>query len=176
MAEIKSTLDLVMEKTRHLKMTQDEKKALDLEQTLKKIPGLVQKYVDGALKDRDFKREVESYQSYDPEVVRKEFAKELARTLTFKDRDRDLRVIDALLMVGFENKDNVINELRNCIETFHSEQKSLIERRISEFLAELEKSGIRGSAVAPKINLGQEDLRNLQAIKATCLNLISRLI
>jgi hypothetical protein len=49
MAEIKSTLDIIMERTRGLRMTGDEKRAFRGQETAGKIKGLVQKCLDGAI-------------------------------------------------------------------------------------------------------------------------------
>jgi len=176
MGEIKSTLDLVMEKTKHLKMSQAEKKALDVEETLKKVPGLVQKYIEGAIKDRDLERELANYSEVDPDAVRTEFVKELARIMTFKDREKDLRVTNALKMLDLDDKSKVIGELENCLKNFHEEQRSLVKKKTINYLDELKKRKIRGSAVIPKVVLDQQDVDRLQALKAICLNLISRLV
>lgn len=49
MAEIKSTLDLVMEKTRNLKFSAEEKRAARLEEAQKAFNGLLQKHLDQEL-------------------------------------------------------------------------------------------------------------------------------
>ncbi len=175
MAEIKSTLDLVMERTKHLKMSQDEKRALDVEETLKKIPGLIQKYVEGAMKDRAFRKEIENCCKVDSDVVKKEVVKELARSLTFKNQEKDLRVIDALRIIDPDNSVSLV-DLENCIRNFYDSQKNLMEDKTSKFLNELERIGIKGSAILPRVELTQDDLERLQALKAACLNLLSRFV
>lgn len=54
MGEIKSTLDLVMEKTRHMTMSREERNAHIAEENRKKIGGLIQKYTDGLLRKEQF--------------------------------------------------------------------------------------------------------------------------
>jgi hypothetical protein len=49
MAEIKSTLDLVMERTRHLTLSPEEKQRQQVEGFDRRIQGLLQRYADGAL-------------------------------------------------------------------------------------------------------------------------------
>jgi len=49
MAEIKSTLDLVMERTRHLTMSAEEKAGQQKEEFKKKLKGLLQQYEDNFL-------------------------------------------------------------------------------------------------------------------------------
>jgi hypothetical protein len=46
MGEIKSTLDLVMERTRHLSMSAEEKEAQQREEFDKRLQGLLQQYLD----------------------------------------------------------------------------------------------------------------------------------
>ena len=53
MAEIKSTLDLVLERTRHLKMSADEKRQQQAAQFERSLAGLVQRCLDGALRPEE---------------------------------------------------------------------------------------------------------------------------
>ena len=50
MGEIKSTLDLVMEKTRHLTLSQKEKEEQKQIEVNKRLKGLLQKYQDNLLR------------------------------------------------------------------------------------------------------------------------------
>ena len=58
MAEIKSTLDLVMERTRHLTLSESEKAAQSAADAERRVAGLVQRYVDQALKPHEFTAEL----------------------------------------------------------------------------------------------------------------------
>ena len=49
MAEIKSTLDLVLEKTRDMTLSSDEKQQQQREAIETRFRGLLQKYIDGSL-------------------------------------------------------------------------------------------------------------------------------
>jgi hypothetical protein len=49
MAEIKSTLDLVLEKTKHLKLSAEEKAEMQMQDFLKKVPGYVIQILDLSL-------------------------------------------------------------------------------------------------------------------------------
>ena len=51
MGEIKSTLDLVMEKTRHLTLSQKEKDGQKQIEVNKRLKGLLQKYRDNLLRE-----------------------------------------------------------------------------------------------------------------------------
>jgi hypothetical protein len=57
MAEIKSTLDIIMEKTRGLTMTEEEKAAMHDKKLAENSRGLVRKYLDGTISMERFKEE-----------------------------------------------------------------------------------------------------------------------
>ena len=59
-AEIKSTLDLVMEKTRNLTLSSEEKQAQKQIDVENRIKGLVQKFEDGLLTGNQLKRNYDS--------------------------------------------------------------------------------------------------------------------
>ena len=59
MGEIKSTLDLVLEKTKDLTLSSEEKKAQKQKEIENRIKGLLQKYQDGFLSKSELKTEYE---------------------------------------------------------------------------------------------------------------------
>ena len=58
MGEIKSTLDIVLEKTKHLKLSQDEKRAQKSKEFEKRLMGLLQKYLDQLLNLHQLQKEL----------------------------------------------------------------------------------------------------------------------
>ena len=65
MAEIKSTLDIIMERTKNLTMTDEEKASFRRKEAEGKVKGWIQKYQDGAIGldklKSDFKKEQAEY-------------------------------------------------------------------------------------------------------------------
>jgi len=62
MGEIKSTLDLVMEKTKNLSLSAEERQAQKNQEIEKRIHGLLQKFKDQALNVDNFKAEYQKLQ------------------------------------------------------------------------------------------------------------------
>ncbi len=62
MAEIKSTLDLVLEKTKHLTLSEEEKQIQRHDEFRKTLKGLIRKFADKALKMKELKKELEILQ------------------------------------------------------------------------------------------------------------------
>ena len=69
MGEIKSTLDLVMEKTHHLTLSQEEKEAQNEIEVNRRLQGLLQKYQDDFLNKDNLKKELDNLKiAYDLNV------------------------------------------------------------------------------------------------------------
>ena len=81
MAEIKSTLDIIMEKTRNLTLSAEEKRAFHEEEIRKKMLGLVQRFLDGHLQMKQIGEELNGLKEKDrvaaAKCVREECAKRL---------------------------------------------------------------------------------------------------
>lgn len=63
MAEIKSTMDLIMEKTRHLSMTEDEKKEKRQQDARQELRGLIRKIENKTIKTTEFEKSYETIKS-----------------------------------------------------------------------------------------------------------------
>jgi hypothetical protein len=144
--EIKSTLDLVLEKTRNLTLSEEEKRDLAREELDKKIRGIIGKYLDNLLPANRLKEELENIGGYEPGLPYKLFTKHL---LAHADLDVDIRPILSALkeVVGFDTA---------ALEALQQEYKSEKETARSSFaediLSELDKRGISGSAVVPNLD------------------------
>lgn len=77
MAEIKSTLDIVLEKTKHLVLTPEERHAMERREQLEKVPGIVQRFLDDAWTVEQMR---EAWRAI-PEVFREEARREIVRKL-----------------------------------------------------------------------------------------------
>ena len=169
MGEIKSTLDLVMEKTRHLTLSQKEKEGQKQIEVNKRLKGLLQKYQDNLLREEQLGQELES--------LRKTF---------------DLNVNEMLLHIlldGLKLGSNNISllELLSAIcgfdvsgleELFHDFQNTIeiaAQKRIEEVKASLAKKRlISGSAVVPNLEIDSDWLAEVQGIKGKFDQILSR--
>ncbi len=81
MAKIRSTLDIVMERTKDLKLTDEQKTKMRLEEWSQKARGLIQRFHSGALSAAGFRAELARGKDECPElesVVKQEFVHALA--------------------------------------------------------------------------------------------------
>ena len=146
MGEIKSTLDLVLEKTRNLTLSEEEKRDLAREELDKKIRGIVGKCLDDLLPSERIREELESIESNEPDLPYKLFTVHL---LAHVDFDVDISAILSALK-------EVVGSDPASLEVLQQEYKAEKETARSSFaeetLSELNKRGVSGSAVVPNLD------------------------
>ncbi len=144
MGEVRSTLDLVLEKTRHLTLSKEEKLDLATEELDKKIQGLVNRYLDNIFPLSQLKEEVEGIDSKEHNLAFRLLKKHL---LAHFDLDSDNSSIFSALseVAGFD-----ISPLAILLKEYMSEKEET-ERAFKErVLKALKGRGVSGSAVVPK--------------------------
>ena len=151
MAEIKSTLDLVMEKTRNLTFSSEEKLALKVEQAQKAFNGLLQKYLDGQLELEELQQGVaglqEKHALSDRGVLRQALTDKLAPE----------SMLGPLLMLLEQVFDCDTEVLRALGEDYRSEIAARADDRRRQLAAYFEeRHGISGSAVAPNLEADEK--------------------
>ena len=144
MGEIKSTLDLVMERTRHLSLTDEEKarqRTADYEQRLQ---GFLQQYADGALRLAELQNRVAELQA---EMQIEDRQMVVAGVIGRIDPDGDNAPWLALLgQVAPE----ICEPLQNILEDHHLKQTDILAAGEQGQLERLDREhGISGSAVVP---------------------------
>ena len=145
MAEIKSTMDIIMEKTKGLTMSEEEKVEYRQQELTSKVRGLIQKFLEGGLKLDKFKVEVAALSDKQGDAVRETIVEESIPHIQLgADNDPVFRILK-------ETADTDVGPIREM-------ERAFIDRIAGErtdrekFLREkLEKQGVSGSAVIPNI-------------------------
>lgn len=158
MAEIKSTIELIMERTKNLTMTEEEKNALQRKEWEGKVKGWVQKYLDGAITIEEVKEHIKSGESTFPEI-RPIFRAEIVVHIQFSgDNARLLQLLEATLNADTKPMENLIMLFQNKLNA------SMISRQKAMKKA-LEQKKVFGSSVVPNLDRDrewQEYLRNIR--------------
>jgi hypothetical protein len=169
MAEIKSTLDIIMEKTRGLTLSEDEKIALHAKETERKIRGLFQKYLEGAIPMPVFTREWKElgHGTGSALSVLKPLCREQIDPLGENERFRELIV--AVAGGDPDSMKKICDRIRNELTARRSEALERGRRALAE-------SGVAGSAIQPNLNGDLEWNESLaQAKRKLCAALHSSL-
>lgn len=149
MAEIKSTLDIIMEKTRGLTMTVEEKAAMHDKKLAENSRGLVRKYLDGTISMERFKEE------WDDLAKEQENARIILTRICMESMDPEADngpLLAVLYQVTGADTGPVGKALKKAKADLEERRAKALEK-IREALAE---GGISGSAVLPNLNADSE--------------------
>ena len=145
MGEIRSTLDIIMEKTKGLTMTDEEKRDLKHKEITRKIRALVQKHLDGIIDLERFKAETtaagEGQEDMLQGIMRKEL---LSRIKPGKDNEALLRLLGHVTLEDIPRVRQILDDFKRRLKK-EKEGREIILRR------DFENRGISGSSVAPNL-------------------------
>jgi len=140
MSEIKSTIDLVMERTRDLTMTEEERRAALTNEWTGKARGWIQKYLDERIDERTLKGNLSAAEKEVPhfkELMKKELLDFLKLDA---DNDRILSLFEDLLGVSKDPIEGLMKDFLGEIEKERENREEAVQQ-------ELAGRGVSGSAV-----------------------------
>ena len=171
MGEIKSTLDLVMEKTKHLSLSEDEKAGQQRDVYEKRIKGILQKYADGLFTLEDSQNQLTSIQenlglNNNQPLVRQI----LDRVSPDQDSTLWLDLLDTYMP-------HLRTPIQNLLSTYAQRRKSLLQTGSQSYLEQLKSNhAIHGSAVLPNL-IGDKTLQDkLTILRQEALSKIANLM
>jgi len=150
MAEIKSTLELIMERTKHLALTEDEKKDFQRKEVQGKVKGFLMKFMDGLMDLEKLKQGIGSLEEDDPQVVKKIVLQEcLDRIKLQKDNAMPFDVLEQVVSVDIKPFQKLLSDFLSELDNARSVREQGLKKQIHE-------KGISGSAVLPNLKADPE--------------------
>ena len=145
MAEIRSTLDIIMEKAKTLTVTDEDKKSFVEKEVQGRAKGLFQKTLDGILPIKQLKAEMASFDEEQQPAAKKELRDACLTAMTIAGDNQPLfEMLDQLL--GCD-----IKPLLDQIDEFQEQQKKEHGKRTETQIQTLKEWGVSGSAVIPNL-------------------------
>jgi hypothetical protein len=142
MAEIKSTIDLIMERTKNLSLSEEEKEAIRRREAEGKVHGWIQRYRDGVLTLRDLKREYAEEKKAFPGVEGLLRSALLEQVEPAGENRAVLEMMEKVLKVKTEP---ILAEVNACRE----ELLTIARERLDAEREALRQRGVSGPAVIP---------------------------
>jgi hypothetical protein len=146
LGEIKSTLDIVLEKTKHLKLSEDEKckeKSKNFEKNLK---GLLQKYQDQRLNLQQLKKELNHLtKSVDLSAEKFLIPAVLEQIDIGKDNEPLLVLLDEIYAADIIQLRAVLSDFQNAVRLAAHKKTETLKDNLAQ------KYSISGSAVLPNL-------------------------
>ena len=150
MAEIKSTLDLVLEKTRHLTLSEEEKLSLERKELERKLQAILNRYLSETLRLDEFKEEIKKIENNQQSLAR-DLLKHLLLAQFSLDADNSM-VLNALREVNSFDT----GQLTTLQREYEAEKEKRRNSLVQENLSALKQRGISGSAVVPNMSRAPE--------------------
>jgi hypothetical protein len=144
MAKIKSTLDLVMERTRNLSLTEEEREALRRKESIDKVRGWVQKLIDHKMTMAELGSSLRADAAAYPGL--RDILKEELMSHIDPDKENDL-IFQALE----EALELDTTPFRESIMAYHNRSDLHRHEHLERLSSELRKRGIYGEAVIPNL-------------------------
>lgn len=159
MAEIKSTLDIVLEKTKNLKLSSEEIKEQKNKEIEMRVKGLLQKYLDGMLSLEKFNND------YEKLCNDRDLTSDTILINQIVDRlelDQDNQTLLGLLKTfGMAS-----TALESVSIDYQNAYQSAAQNRIEQLKNELAANHcISGSAVVPNLDADEQWRRDVQGIR-----------
>jgi len=168
MAEIKSTLDIIMEKARGLTITKEEKEEFQKREMEKKVRGLLQKFLDNFLDLERLKAEIlslgEDGQPMARDILLKECLDHLAPAA---DNGPVFDVLEQVAGIDVTPYQEILSAFEGELER----KKALCEKETRQRIA---KRGISGSAVVANIHADPQWHRYLSELEHELHGRLSR--
>ncbi len=146
MGEIPSTMDIIMEKSKGLTMTDSEKKALREKEMGVKVRGLIQRFIDGVFDVEKIRDELKALaEKGDVEEINRLIQAEvLERIEPGQENDRLLELLEQV-----SGKDS--SSIKKVLGEFNERMDREKEVRQGDLREALRKKGISGSALLPNL-------------------------
>ena len=148
MAEIKSAVELAMERTKGLRLSHEEKEKLKEEEVHSKARSLVNRYLEVDFHLREVEKEIDRVDPTQRQHLQDLFLQYLTEAIGL-DRDNDL------IFQGIESyrrgSKNAIQKMEDLIQRYQQEKGRKYSKAEKDLLSQLERRGISGSAVQPKV-------------------------
>ena len=150
MGEIKSTLDLVMEKTKNLSFSAEERQAQKTQEIESRIRGLLQKFKDGVLKIDNFKAEFQKLQKEFDLTENAHLIKEICGQIELGEENQVLfELLAAFKVSNIGGLTSVLQEFQTVRDTAADQRRGILKDQLAQ------THFFSGSAVVP--NLENDD-------------------
>ncbi|MCX8022423.1 MAG: hypothetical protein N2745_06575 [Syntrophorhabdaceae bacterium] len=156
MAKIKSAIELAMEKTANLTMDEEEKRSFEKNEIRSRIKGLVNRYLEGMVRDESLMKELANIKGED-RLKKSTLLEELIGELSIeKDNKGILRLIETIFSQGSTNLSGQMEDLEKALK---EEKKKREESIKKDLLLRIKAMGISGDALKINIEAWEEGKR-----------------
>jgi hypothetical protein len=149
MGEIKSTLELAMERTKHCAISEKEKEEMKQKEVFQKATSLFHRYREGHLSSNEVLKEIEKMERRTATTVKEYLLSHWIDALSLDDDDeRILKGVESLKGRGIAE---VKQRFHHLLSQYQRDKGKVKGETGVQLIEALKKDGIYGSAVEPKL-------------------------
>jgi hypothetical protein len=153
MGEIKSTLELAMERTKKFAISEKEKEEIKQREILQKATTLFHRYREGHLSLNELLKEIEKMDKKISTTVKESLLSQWIDALSLEeDAERILKGIESLKR---RNIDEGKQKFHHLFSQYQKEKEKIKEEVKAQFITALKEKGIHGSALEPNLEGGE---------------------
>ena len=160
MGEIKSTLDLVMEKTKNLNLSNEEREEQKNKEIKNRLRGLVQKFQDAVLSTDNLRADYQKLKNEYHLENNRHLIKEICRQiLPGKDNQALFDLLAEFKVSDFQGLKSVLQEFQTVLDTAAEQRSKILKDQLAK------THFISGSAVVPNLENDAEWRKEVAKIK-----------
>ena len=149
MAEIKSTLELAMERTKKIAISEEEREEIKRKEIMQKATGLFHRYMEGHIPFNEILKEIERMEEKTGSIVKGFLLTQWINALSLNDEEeRFIKGIESFKNRGINE---VTQKLRHLLSQYRTEKEKVKQEVKVQSIEALRKEGICGSAVESNI-------------------------
>ena len=149
MGEIKSTLELAMERTKKFAISEKEKEEMKQKEVLQKATRLFYGYRDGHLPLNEILKQIERMEKKTATTVKKNLLSQWVNALSLDDEEE--RILKGIESLEQRNVHEIKQKFRYLLSQYQGEKEKVKEKAKVQLIEGLRRNGICGSAVEPKL-------------------------
>lgn len=162
MSEVKSTLQLVLEKTRNMTLSEEEKQEQAIREFREKLNGLLHEYLEGLASLDQFRNQFSSLEAVPGSRPEEVLAEEVVRRMeVHEDHEKLMEVLARLCGTRLDRVESLLLDHRNRLRDLQKERKAQLQRELKD------RFQVHGTAIRPNLAADSQWAQSLsQARKA----------
>jgi hypothetical protein len=145
MAEIKSTLELAMERTKKIGISEKERKEIKQKEIGQKVNALSHRYIQGHLSLNEILTEMEKMDEKTQTIAKEALISQWIDGLSWKDEDE--RLLKGIESLKHRSADQLKEKHHQWLAQYRREKEKVKEKVRAQLTEALKREGIHGSAV-----------------------------
>ena len=149
MADIKSTLELAMERTKKMAISKEEREEIKEKESLQKVSSLFYRYKEGHIPLNEILREIDKMDEKTRPWVKEHLLSQWIDALSLSEDDE--RILKGIESLKQREIDDIRQKIQDLFSQYQDDKKSAEKSLLVQLTEVLKTDGIYGSAVEPNL-------------------------